>query len=103
MQSSPSPTTTAGIPAKYSAIKMQPCIRYRAWLACSGRVPNNLVPEDIYGAAYRRESIKLYNDWLANAYRNFKRDGYAFLPYHGTPDPAFDTWLESIYLTPCQS
>jgi hypothetical protein len=82
---------------------MQPCIRYRAWLACSGRVPNNLVPEDIYGAAYNRESSQLYKDWLAQLYRLFKRDGYAFLPYHGTPDPAFDTWLESIYLKPCQS
>jgi len=82
---------------------MQPCLRYRAWIACSGRVPGDKVPNDIYGAAYNRESAEMYNRWLAQLYRVFKHDAYAFLPYHGTPDPAFDTWLESIYLKPCPS
>jgi hypothetical protein len=65
-----------------------------------------MVPEDIFGAAYNRESSSLYRNWLANAYRNYKKDGFAFLPYHGTPDPDFDHWLARIYLpaeAPCRS
>jgi hypothetical protein len=82
------PTTTA----------TQPCLRYRAWLRYSGRVSSADVPTNIYGAAYIRESGRLYSEWLANAYRNYKKDGSASLPYHGTPDPDFDAWLTSIYL-----
>lgn len=81
-----------------TTLTMQPCVRYRAWLRCSGRVSSADVPDDIFGAAYNRESSRLYSDWLANLYRNYKQDGYAFLPYHGTPDAGFDTWLASIYL-----
>jgi hypothetical protein len=81
-----------------TTLTMQPCLRYRAWLRCSGRVPGSAVPDNIFGAAYRRESMALYLHWLTNAYRNYKRDGTASLPYHGTPDPDFDTWLASIYL-----
>jgi hypothetical protein len=49
-------------------------------------------------AAYNREFSTLYRNWLANAYRNYKKDGFVFLPYHGTPDPDFDRWLARIYL-----
>jgi hypothetical protein len=86
----------------YTAVDMQPCLRYRCWLACSGRVASNKVPDDIYGAAYNRESGHHYEQWLANAYRNYHRDPNAKLPYHGTPDPAFDTWLAQIYPEPQQ-
>lgn len=72
-------------------------LRYRCWLAYSNRVPFNEVPNDIYGAAYLRESTTLFNDWIANAYRNFKQDPNAALPYHGHPDHEFDTWLAHIY------
>jgi hypothetical protein len=77
---------------------MQPCIRYRAWLACSGRIPCPEHPANPYEWAYVRESISLYKHWVQQMWSNYNQKLMPPIAYHGFTDPAFDHWLALIYL-----
>lgn len=77
---------------------IQPCIRYRAWLACSGRIQAPEFPSNPFEAAYRCESTRLYTQWVQSMWCNYNRKLMPPLAYHGFTDPAFDQWLASIYL-----
>lgn len=77
---------------------MRPCVRYRAWLSCSGRLPGPENPSNPYEWAYVRESIRLYDEWVASAWSNY--NGRLMPPpaFSGFTDPDFDAWLAQIYL-----
>ena len=77
---------------------MTPCIRYRAWLACSGRTDTPTNPSNPYEWAYVRESIRLYDTWVHQMWCNYNRKPMPELAFSGFTDPQFDSWLQSIYL-----
>lgn len=80
------------------ALSMRPCTRYRAWIACSGRIPGPHDLSDPYQLAYMHESIRLYEAWVANAWSNYNRKRMPAPGWSGFTDPAFDSWLQRIYL-----
>lgn len=82
----------------YCALSMRPCLRYRAWLRHSGRIPGPLNLDDPFQQAYSRESSALYNKWVASAWSNFNRREMPSPAYSGFSHPEFDRWLASIYL-----
>ncbi len=84
-------------------VAMQPCTRYRAWLACSGRIPAPEFPANPYEQAYRREELQLYPKWVHSMWSNYNHKPMPKPNFSGFTDPDFDTWLESIYLKPCPS
>jgi hypothetical protein len=77
---------------------MTPCIRYRAWLACSGRIPCPEHPANPYEAAYVRESIALYKAWVHQLWSTYNRKPMPEPGYSGFTHPDFDAWLQRIYL-----
>jgi hypothetical protein len=77
---------------------MTPCIRYRAWLACSCRIPCPEHPSNPYEWAYVRESIRLYDKWVHQMWSNYNRKPMPQPGYSGFTDPQFDQWLQRIYL-----
>jgi hypothetical protein len=77
---------------------MTPCIRYRAWLACSGRIDGPEHPANPYEWAYVRESTRLYSEWVQRAWCNYNRQPMPEPSFSGFTHPAFDAWLQRIYL-----
>lgn len=77
---------------------MRPCIRHRAFLACTGRVPTPQFPSNPYEQAYARENTALYEKWVANAWSDFNQKLMPAPTYHGFTHPEFDHWLQRIYL-----
>lgn len=77
---------------------MTPCVRYRAWLACSGRITGPEFPSNPYEWAYLRESIRLYSKWVHQMWSNYNRKPMPEPAFSGFTDQAFDSWLQRIYL-----
>lgn len=77
---------------------MTPCVRYRAWLACSGRIEAPANPTNPYEWAYVRESIRLYDEWVYRAWCNFNRKLMPQPSFTGFTHSDFDGWLQRIYL-----
>ena len=77
---------------------MTPCIRYRAWLACSGRLQGPEFPSNPYEWAYVRESIDLYAKWVHRMWSTYNRKPMPAPYYTGFSDSDFDAWLQTIYL-----
>ena len=77
---------------------MQPCTRYRAWLANTGRLPGPESPSNPYEWAYLRESIRLYDQWVHQMWCNYNRKPMPPLSFSGFTHPQFDRWLQRIYL-----
>ena len=77
---------------------MTPCIRYRAWLACSGRIPCPEHPSNPYEWAYVRESITLYKQWVHRLWSTYNRQPMPEPGFTGFTNPEFDAWLQRIYL-----
>jgi hypothetical protein len=77
---------------------MTPCIRYRAWLACTGRIPSPEHPANPYEWAYLREELRLYPKWVHSMWSNCNRQRMPEPGFSGFSDPDFDAWLQRIYL-----
>lgn len=77
---------------------IRPCTRYRAFLACTARIPCPDRPSNPFEWAYVRENIALYEHWVHNAWSNYNRQHMPAPTYHGFTHPEFDAWLQSIYL-----
>ncbi|MFN7322906.1 MAG: hypothetical protein ACK5SP_01410 [bacterium] len=78
---------------------LTPCIRYRAWLACSGRIPTaDAPPATPFEAAYYRESSRLYAQWVHQMWCNYNRKPMPEPAFSGFSDQQFDQWLQRIYL-----
>jgi len=77
---------------------MTPCIRYRAWLACSGRIDGPQFPSNPYEWAYVRESIALYQDWVHRLWSTYNCKPMPEPSFSGFDDAEFDAWLQRIYL-----
>jgi hypothetical protein len=80
------------------ATALKPCIRYRAWLANTGRIPAPEFPANPYEEAYRREGLALYPKWVHRMWCNYNRKPMPEPGFSGFSDPDFDAWLQRIYL-----
>ena len=78
---------------------MTPCIRYRAWLANTGRIPAPEHPANPYEWAYLREDLRLYPEWVHRMWCNFNGQPMPENAFSGFKHPAFDAWLQRLYLT----